>query len=59
MYDNPNIAIGKFSFGKLFSSAWKKGTKVGNVRDFECRGIFLLTLLLSPKTYFYPLNSVA
>jgi hypothetical protein len=56
MYDNPNAAIRKFSFGELFSSAWKKGTQVGNVvRGFECAGIFLLTLPLPPKTNFYPL----
>jgi len=58
VYDNPNTAIGKFSFGKLFSSAWKKGTKVGNVaRGFECTGIFILTLPLSPKTNFYLLHA--
>jgi hypothetical protein len=63
-YDNPNSAIRKFIFGKLLSSAWKKGTTVGNVvRCFECTHartytIYLLTLPLSPKTNFYPLHTL-
>jgi hypothetical protein len=30
MLNNPKAAITKFSFGKHFSAAWKKGTTVGN-----------------------------
>lgn len=57
MYDNPNIAIGKFSFGKLFSSAWKKGTKAGNVvRGFECACTWYISFDSSaiPEDKFLP-----
>jgi hypothetical protein len=42
MHNNPNAAITKFHFGKLFSEAWNKGATVGNnLKGFECTGMFL------------------
>jgi hypothetical protein len=55
MHNNPNSAITKFSFGKLFSAAWKKGTTVGKaVKGFGCTGMHSFNPSAIPEDKFLP-----